>query len=530
MCRCHVFIVITTAIVLKNDLSWEVIGVDFYDYMLLFSFIVLVPGAAVVAVVSKLRYVQKLVSMDGRTDDVLEKRRLSFDLQALGLATDADRVDIKRYIEGWSVTKKYAAFLSHFKTEAAAEARVLKLELVRSLRTKEEQVFLDADNLTDLRDLLDCVRESDALILMYTKNVLSRPWCLLELATAVEANVPIILLRIANAFGGDTDLIPAILDDLPAHLAKNNPRADETLQAFGMDAGSVGQQIKAALTVGDEIISFDPHQSSVILQSQIGQLGSALVEKACPENRSLLHDMKPPEANPWPVVLKYAVYIIHEEHHPTTVQQAENIKTWLVENTDLVDAQVVLQIDTENNRNRKINDVGESDMKSVGHETDCVLLLQSSKVMLEPRCLAKLFVATSKDLPIVPVVLMKSKAEHDSLMYDFATAQPMMEDLAAHLDDEAAAAVATATGKPINEVGLALSMVLPNIISKPLGLEVAAGETNAQMAEIERTLRHSVSVNVEQKSAGSPGVHAKDEPLLLPHVAATDLEDGGARP
>ena len=63
-----------------------------------------------------------------------------------------------------------------------------------------------------------------------------------------------------------------------------------------------------------------------------------------------------------------------------------------MENTDLVDAQVVLQIDTENNRNRKINDVGESDMKSVGHETDCVLLLQSSKVMLEPRCLAKLFV------------------------------------------------------------------------------------------------------------------------------------------
>jgi hypothetical protein len=37
--------------------------------------------------------------------------------------------------------------------------------------------------------------------------------------------------------------IPTILDDLPACLAKNNPHADETLQAFGMDVGSMGQQI-----------------------------------------------------------------------------------------------------------------------------------------------------------------------------------------------------------------------------------------------------------------------------------------------
>ena len=111
--ECHVFVVITTAIVLKNDLSWEIIGVDTYDMILFLSFIVLVPGAAFVAVVSKLRYVQKVLNRQdhARGDDELqlEKLRLSFDLQALGLGTDADRVELKRYVDGWSVKGKYAA-------------------------------------------------------------------------------------------------------------------------------------------------------------------------------------------------------------------------------------------------------------------------------------------------------------------------------------------------------------------------------------------------------------------------------------
>ena len=96
----------------------------------------------------------------------------------------------------------------------------------------------------------------------------------------------------------------------------------------------------------DEVISFDPHQSSWMLQSQISQLAAALVVKACPENQSLLRDMKPPEAEPWPVQQKYAVYIVHDEQTPLVIEQAEAIKKWLVTNTDLNESQVVLQVDT----------------------------------------------------------------------------------------------------------------------------------------------------------------------------------------
>eukprot|EP01044_Picomonas_judraskeda_P030061 COSAG03_NODE_10657_length_637_cov_0.561338_1_plen_184_part_01 len=128
----HVFIVICTALVLKNDLSWEIIGVDVYDMILFISFLVLVPGAALLAVISKLRFVQKVLMKQEGANSGVEKRKLSFQLQALGLANESDRVTLRRYINGWSVSKKYAAFLSHFKNEAAAEARILKSDLVRT--------------------------------------------------------------------------------------------------------------------------------------------------------------------------------------------------------------------------------------------------------------------------------------------------------------------------------------------------------------------------------------------------------------
>ena len=48
------------------------------------------------------------------------------------------------------------------------EARILKNELVRSLRVKEQEVFLDSDNLTDLRQLLVHIADSDCIALLYT--------------------------------------------------------------------------------------------------------------------------------------------------------------------------------------------------------------------------------------------------------------------------------------------------------------------------------------------------------------------------
>ena len=77
-------------------------------------------------------------------------------------------------------------------------ARFIKSELEKLLGTEGSpaNIFLDSDDLRDLRGLLDHVRNSDVLILIQSEKVLQRPWCLLEINAAIEADVPIIAVNV----------------------------------------------------------------------------------------------------------------------------------------------------------------------------------------------------------------------------------------------------------------------------------------------------------------------------------------------
>ena len=65
----------------------------------------------------------------------------------------------------------FACFLSHFKVEAATEARWLQEALEPHL--DGERAFLDSDDLLDLSRLKDHVRESKCLLLLQTRSVLT---------------------------------------------------------------------------------------------------------------------------------------------------------------------------------------------------------------------------------------------------------------------------------------------------------------------------------------------------------------------
>ena len=66
----------------------------------------------------------------------------------------------------------FCCFLSHYKVEAATEARWLQEALEAHL--EGERAFLDSDDLLDLSRLKDHVRESKCLLLLQTRSVLSR--------------------------------------------------------------------------------------------------------------------------------------------------------------------------------------------------------------------------------------------------------------------------------------------------------------------------------------------------------------------
>merc|ERR1712032_39426 len=97
-------------------------------------------------------------------------------------------------------------FLSHYKKEAGTDAALMRHEIdaltnldsMSPARQFGVPVFLDSEDLADLKELQLCVRRSHNLVVLLTKNVLLRPWVMVEIATAIAAGVrvlPVLLVR-----------------------------------------------------------------------------------------------------------------------------------------------------------------------------------------------------------------------------------------------------------------------------------------------------------------------------------------------
>ena len=65
----------------------------------------------------------------------------------------------------------------------------------------QKECFLDSDDLRDLRQLLVSVQNSDVLVILQSSDVLSRPWCLLEMVAAIDAGVPIVAINVQGKVG-----------------------------------------------------------------------------------------------------------------------------------------------------------------------------------------------------------------------------------------------------------------------------------------------------------------------------------------
>jgi hypothetical protein len=492
----HVFIVITTALVLKNNLAIEVVTEDAYDIFLFLSFLVLVPFAFVVSVLSKVRFMSKAVEngMSMKSVEPAEMRRRSFELHLVGLGTAVDKENLRRFIDGWAVTKKYSCFLSHYKKQAAAEARIMKAELVRTLRVPTEKVFLDADNLSDLRELLKCVEESDVFILMWTADVLSRPWCLAEINAAANAGIPILVVQVNNSYSSPISKVNEILADLPGYLERTNPSAFNDLKsnAIGLDPATMASTVMKAINSieSKDHLTFDPNQSFVMLESQICDLAEAMVKVACPENEALLPYLTAQSVEPWIVARPIAIYIIYAEQDEQLRKVAEDVKDSLCRRCDI--APDLIRLCSDSSAGRSISDAMAGDCDDVADDVDTVLLLQSKQVLAEPRSLARLYVAVANRAPIVPVYLTSPTEENKSKMWNFDTAEQTLERLDEDLGPTEASSLAAASGASAAQVGKVLAHVIPSVISKPLEMDGMRPQFEAQMHDIELTLRREM--------------------------------------
>ena len=136
----------------------------------------------------------------------------------------------------------FTAFLSHYKMETAAHARILKDHLEQSFG--RGRVFLDSDDLRNLSELLHCVAASDVMVVLLSPGVLTRPWCLMELITAMERGKPIVPISCENLPQGmyDHKEMKSFLSSLEANLNACNPGATDLLRQNGVENMDVSGQ------------------------------------------------------------------------------------------------------------------------------------------------------------------------------------------------------------------------------------------------------------------------------------------------
>ena len=66
---------------------------------------------------------------------------------------------------------------------------MIQADLLNPAHDFRSPVFLDSEDLVDLLTLKEHVQNSHNLMLLLTNNVLLRPWCLVEIVTALGNDV-----------------------------------------------------------------------------------------------------------------------------------------------------------------------------------------------------------------------------------------------------------------------------------------------------------------------------------------------------
>lgn len=179
------------------------------------------------------------------------------------------------------------AFLSHYKDEAGIAARYLKTVLAEQLGlvgAARGRVFLDSDNLHNLDLLLDTVRRSDNFVLLLTRRVFSRPWVLLEIHTAIQAEKELVLVNVVGRGEAAFDFHEARQYQRDFIHA---PGVDQSCVELLEEHGVAPEDIQKAIsTVLKKIaIDLDLHGEETILHAQIRNIIRRMKHRSLPPPR-----------------------------------------------------------------------------------------------------------------------------------------------------------------------------------------------------------------------------------------------------
>lgn len=166
------------------------------------------------------------------------------------------------------------AFISHYKNEAGTEAALLRDLMLRVLEDDpnceagclKSPIFVDSEDLMDIGNLFEHVKKSKNFVLLLTPDVLTRPWCLLEILIAYRDGVQIVPVEIQR---------PGLQFEYPDEEFYNRFRAGAVLGTAGMNfldvnGGPIEDVEEAVRNVFRKIaVPFSPHKSGNVRQAEI---------------------------------------------------------------------------------------------------------------------------------------------------------------------------------------------------------------------------------------------------------------------
>lgn len=130
--------------------------------------------------------------------------------------------------------KEFQFFICHHKGGAGCFARLLKMQLQKT-RGVTRGVFLDCDHLTNLDVLFDYVANmTQTLIVVCSRELFLRPWCLGEVTTAMVKGVNAIRIQLPDYEEPSDDFIMSysqIVDDL-SMLTNRGLTLEQALEAM----------------------------------------------------------------------------------------------------------------------------------------------------------------------------------------------------------------------------------------------------------------------------------------------------------
>ncbi|CAK0903568.1 unnamed protein product [Prorocentrum cordatum] len=165
------------------------------------------------------------------------------------------------------------AFISHFKEEAGSDAALIEEGMRRIIKENpthpafnlRRPIFLDSNDLEEMAQIPVMIRGSHNVVLLLTDNVLTRPWVLIEIVTALRAKLPIHLVSIQRP--GVDFKFPS--EDAIKRLAAGvglSPSAQAVLRAEGITADDLTLLGNAFHRIA---LPFSPHKSAAVREAEL---------------------------------------------------------------------------------------------------------------------------------------------------------------------------------------------------------------------------------------------------------------------